>query len=336
MPYSVEIIRKLEKIEPPLKDVLIDILAEIELQRKQWEESVTKKEFNELKEIVAELAKAQKKTEQRIGELTEAQKKTEQRLNELVEAQKKTEHRVDKLEIAVQELAEAQKRTEQRVNELAEAQKKTEQRLNELIEAQKRIEHRVDKLEIAVQELAEAQKRTEQRVDKLEITVQELAEAQRKTEQRVNELAEAQKKTEQEIAKLTRELQGVKKQVGGLSRSVGYALENEAFRHLPSFLKRRYNIEVIDSLIRTYVGEEEINVFGKAKKDDKEFYIVGEAVLKLDDRSKLKKLWDKVSVVREEFGEDVIPIIVTHFAKPDILERANKAGIIVVQSFEWI
>ena len=301
MPYSVEIIRKLEKIEPPLKDVLIDILAEIELQRKQWEESVTKKEFNELKEIVAELAKAQKKTEQRIGELTEAQK-----------------------------------RTEQRVNELAEAQKKTEQRLNELIEAQKRIEHRVDKLEIAVQELAEAQKRTEQRVDKLEITVQELAEAQRKTEQRVNELAEAQKKTEQEIAKLTRELQGVKKQVGGLSRSVGYALENEAFRHLPSFLKRRYNIEVIDSLIRTYVGEEEINVFGKAKKDDKEFYIVGEAVLKLDDRSKLKKLWDKVSVVREEFGEDVIPIIVTHFAKPDILERANKAGIIVVQSFEWI
>ncbi len=287
MPYSVEIIRKLEKIDQPLKDVLIDILAEIELQRKQWEESVTKREFNELKEIVAELAEAQKKTEQRIGELAEAQKKTEQRLDELAEAQKKTEQRVN-------ELAEAQKRTEERLNELAEAQKKTEQRLNEL------------------------------------------AEAQKKTEQRLDELAEAQKKTEQEIAKLTRELQTVKKQVGGLSRSVGYALENEAYRYLPSFLKKRYNIEIIDSLIRTYVGEEEINVFGKAKRDDKEFYIVGEAVLKLDDRSKLKKLWDKVSVVKEEFGEDVIPIIVTHFAKPDILERANKAGIIVVQSFEWI
>ena len=32
----------------------------------------------------------------------------------------------------------------------------------------------------------------------------------------------------------------------------------------------------------------------------------------------------------------MVPIIVTHFAKPEVMERARKAGAIVVQSFEWI
>jgi len=48
-------------------------------------------DFNELKEIVKELAEAQKRTEQRLEELAEAQKRTEQRLEELAEAQKRTE-----------------------------------------------------------------------------------------------------------------------------------------------------------------------------------------------------------------------------------------------------
>ena len=119
MTYSTNIIRLLDKVEPSIKEVLIAILEEIERQRRQWEESVTKIEFNELKEIVTELGK-------KVEELAEAQKKTEQRVNELAEAQKKTEQRLN-------ELAEAQKKTEQRLNELAEAQKKTEEELRKLI-----------------------------------------------------------------------------------------------------------------------------------------------------------------------------------------------------------
>jgi predicted transcriptional regulator len=116
---------------------------------------------------VDDLAKAQKRTEQRLEELAEAQKRTEQRLEELAEAQKRTEERVGRLEIAMAELAEAQKRTEQRLEELAEAQKRTEER--------------VGRLEIAMAELAEAQKRTEERVGRLETAMAELAEAQRQT-----------------------------------------------------------------------------------------------------------------------------------------------------------
>ena len=139
MVFSTKIYRLLQQVEPGLRDVLIALLEEMERQREQWEQSVTKTEFNELKEIVKELAEAQKRTEQRIEELAEAQRKTEQRVEELAksqkeltEAQKRTEGRVSKLEKIVEELAEAQKKTEQRVEELAQAQKRTEQEIEKL------------------------------------------------------------------------------------------------------------------------------------------------------------------------------------------------------------
>ena len=118
MPYSINIIRLLEKVDPTLREVLLAILEEIEKQRKQWEETVTKTEFNELKQIISELA--------------EAQKKTEHRVNELAEAQKKTENRLTRLETVVQELAEAQKRTEEELKKLVGEHRKTREQLGGL------------------------------------------------------------------------------------------------------------------------------------------------------------------------------------------------------------
>jgi len=87
MTYSTNIIRLLDKVEPPIKEVLMAILEEIEHQRRQWEESVTKTEFNELKEIVKELT-------QKINELAEAQKRTEQELKKLISEHRKTREQV--------------------------------------------------------------------------------------------------------------------------------------------------------------------------------------------------------------------------------------------------
>ena len=80
MPYSVNIIRLLEKVEPSTREVLLAVLEEIERQR---ETTVTKKEFNELKEIVKDLGKT-------VKELAEAQKKTEAELKKLVGEHRKT------------------------------------------------------------------------------------------------------------------------------------------------------------------------------------------------------------------------------------------------------
>jgi len=39
--------------------------------------------------------------------------------------------------------------------------------------------------------------------------------------------------------------------------------------------------------------------------------------------------------VETELGEKVLPVLVTHFAVGRLLERAERAGVMVVQSFEW-
>ena len=129
MGVSVSLIRKLEQVEPFLREVLIAVLEEIERQR---EETVTKKEFNELKEIVRELAEAQKRTEQRVEELAEAQKRTEQRVEELAQAQSRTEQRLDSLAQKVEELAAAQKRTEEELRKLVVEHSKTREQLGGL------------------------------------------------------------------------------------------------------------------------------------------------------------------------------------------------------------
>ena len=92
-----------------------------------------------------------------------------------------------------------------------------------------------NELKEIVRDLAEAQKRTETRLE-------ELAGAQKK-------LTEAQNKTEGEIRLLTREMTKVKVELGGVGRSIGYALENEAYKHLPSYLKGNYGIEITEKML---------------------------------------------------------------------------------------
>ena len=136
MRLSARFIRKLQNIEPSLREVLLSLIEEIERQR---EESVTKDEFKEIKEILKRLAKT-------VNELAEAQRKTEERVNELAEAQKKTEEEVKELKEIVRSLAEAQRKTEERVNELAEAQKKTEEEVACLNKRMRLVEERLEGL----------------------------------------------------------------------------------------------------------------------------------------------------------------------------------------------
>jgi uncharacterized protein YaaW (UPF0174 family) len=149
------------------------------------------------------------------------------------------------------------------------------------------------------------------------------------------ELAQAQKQTEKEVAKLSQSLGNTRTQVGGLSRSMAYALENEAYRKIPKYLKTHYQLDIQERVIRTLIGGEEINLFAKANRHGEEVLIVGETVVRLDDRAKLGQLEKNVEVVKNQFNKPVFPLIITHFAHPRILDKARDNGIVVVQSFEW-
>ncbi|HAA89231.1 MAG: Uncharacterized protein XD63_1203 [Thermoanaerobacterales bacterium 50_218] len=193
-----------------------------------------------------------------------------------------------------------------------------------------------NELKEIVRELAEAQKRTEQRLE-------ELSEAQKRTEQRLEELAvaqkelaEAQRKTEEEIRRLTKEMGNVKTELGGLSRSVGYALENEAYRNLPGIL-REYGIEVTERFVRKEVNGEEINILGFGRRNGREVVIVGESALRLTGVGrKFAQLERKANLVRERYpGREVVEVLVTHYASSRVQERAKEKGIILIQSFEW-
>ncbi|WKT81198.1 hypothetical protein QYC27_13075 [Thermosynechococcus sp. PP45] len=106
-----------EKLRTAFSPEQAHLLAEV--IREAYDDLVKAKDFNELKAIVADLAQAQKRTEERVDQLTvtvaelaQAQKRTEERLEELAAAQKRTEERVD-------QLAAAQERTERAVKQLA-------------------------------------------------------------------------------------------------------------------------------------------------------------------------------------------------------------------------
>jgi len=189
---------------------------------------------------------------------------------------------------------------------------------------------------------------TKEDFSELKGIVRELAEAQRRTEIRVEELAEAQRRTEIELKELAIEVRGLVKglgetrgEVGGLSRTMSYAFENEAFRMLPDVLRRKYSIEITEKLIREEVREKEINIFGKARRDGGEVFVVGESKLRLDERREkaedvFGELEEKVKAVKDEYGDvEIVRVLITHYATKGFLKRAEERGVIVVQSFEW-
>ncbi len=84
MHRAIKIKERIKRVFPEKQaGVLVELVDMVD-------ETVKVSDFNELKSIVADLAKAQK-------ELAEAQKRTEQRVEELAEAQKKTEEELRKL-----------------------------------------------------------------------------------------------------------------------------------------------------------------------------------------------------------------------------------------------
>jgi DNA repair exonuclease SbcCD ATPase subunit len=299
MPVSANFIRMLEGLQPELREVFLAFWEEIERQR-----TVTREEFNELKEIVRDisenlkgLAQAQRRTEERLNELSE-------RVNQLAEAQRKTEERLNQLAVRVDQLAEAQRRTEERLNELTE---------------------RMNQLTVRVDQLAEAQRRTEERLNELT--------------ERVNQLAEAQRRTEKEIEKLTKGLESLRREVGGLAHTVGYRLEDEAIKALPELLKRDAGVEVVGRLKRDYIeiapGKYiEVNIWGTGRINGEEYVIVGEA------RSQLKKgdvdeFIKKVNAIKRYIPKEQIKILVTYQTSPIVRKYAEEKGIKIYFSYEF-
>ena len=296
----------LEGLPEEIRDKIFKALF---LLKEEIAQTVTKEDFRELRSIVDKLIESHEKALERLDRI-------EKVVGELSEAQKRTEERLNKLTERVDQLAEAQRRTEERLNELAEAQRKTEERLSEL---------------------AKAQRKTEERLNQLAGRVDQLAEAQRRTEERLNELAKAQEKTEKELEKLIIEHRRTREQLGGLSHTVGYVLEDRAYKALPKLLKEDMEIEVIGKLKRDYIkigrAYYEVNIIGEGRKDSEVFLILGDVKtqLKKKDVDRFLRFCEMVEKVEDR---KQLRIAVTYQASPQVREYVKEKGVKLYFSYE--
>ena len=185
-----------------------------------------------------------------------------------------------------------------------------------------------NELKAIVKDLASAQKRTEGRVE-------ELATAQQRTERRLEELAVSQKEMSAAITLLANGLRDTNRRVGGIAQSLGYSLENEAYRALPTMLKTSHGITISKRFVRREIDGEEVNLFAEGERDGAPVLIVGEAKSQLRG-SAFAQLKENIDVVRRRYPDStIVPLLVTHFANEAAMERARRENIIVVQSYEW-
>ncbi|MEK7829612.1 MAG: hypothetical protein AAB401_00920, partial [Acidobacteriota bacterium] len=146
----------------------------------------------------------------------------------------------------------------------------------------------------------------------------------KRTEEELRQLAQAQKNTQQEV--------------GGIANTLGYMLENEAYRLLPKVLADKHKIKISNKAIRQQIGNEEINLLAEGTRNRKPVLIVGESKTRLaaKDLTQLKK---KIKAVESHYPfiakREIVPVMVVHFAREKELQRAKDEGVIVIQSFEW-
>ncbi len=199
-------------------------------------------------------------------------------------------------------------------------------------------------LKAIVRDLAESQKSMGESLEALGIAQERTSNQLEEMTAVVKELALAQQRTEKQVENLTSATSDIRSEIGGMSRSMSYALENEAYRALPAFLLDKHGIEVTERLIRAPINNEEINFFGRAVRDGKPVLIVGESKQRLDERRSSKReenrifsqLETKANIVRAAHpDEEIALLLITHYARPEFFRTAAERGVIVVQSFEW-
>jgi uncharacterized coiled-coil protein SlyX len=197
------------------------------------------------------------------------------------------------------------------VNELTEAQKRFEERLSA-------VEDRLGKAEKVIEELSEANRRAEERLTRLEKVVEELA--------------QAQKRTEEALIRLTRRGDMIQERLEGLSNSVGYSLENTAYKALPKLL-RSEGIEVIGKLVRRYYGEYQINLWGEGKRNGEKILLLGEVKVR-PSKSEIRRFLKIAEEIGKREKKETYLLFVAHDYHPSIETYLKESGIKYYWSYE--
>jgi hypothetical protein len=149
----------------------------------------------------------------------------------------------------------------------------------------------------------------------------------------MDELAQAQVRTEKAVRDLSR-------QVGGLSESLGGALEDLSYEVVPYVLEKELGLK-LGELAREYVtiGEEEVefNIYGEGIYRDRPgqmVVILGEVKTNITSKE-LARFAAQVERVRPHLmaHAEVIPLFFGFRARPVVRELARAQGINLIFSY---
>ena len=286
----------------------------------------TSVDMEDLKDVVKALAVAQARAEERLEGVESRMDRVEAALDRLEAAQARAEKRLEALESRMD-------RVEAALDRLEAAQARAEKRLEALESRMEGVEDRMDRVEAALDRLEAAQARAEKRLEALEDRMD-------RVEATLDRLAAAQARTEEALEKLTEAHDETRKQLGGLSHTVGYILENEAYRALPALLKAEHGIEVEDRLIRTYLTTDrgypvEVNIFGRGRRNGREVVILGESKSQLSAKHIDHFIQGRLTRLEPLF-EEVFAVLVTHMiSSPDVAAYAQERGIALYYSYQF-
>ncbi len=290
---------KFEEIKEKLKTAFDEKQAELlaELIYKSYENLIKVSDFNELKEIVRELAEAQKRTEERLEAFERA-----------------TEENFNKVWGAINQLAEAQRRTEERLEAF---ERITEENFNKVWGAINKLTERVDQLT--------------QRLDQLTQRVDQLAEAQRRTEDALNQLARRVDQLARSQKALSEQVGGLAHTIGyRLEDEAMKSLPNLLARDFGVEVIGKLRRDFIEISPGQYI---EVNITGSAKKDGQEYIIIGEAKSQLKKKD-VDDFIKKVERIKRYISKELIQILITFQTSPQVKNYAIEKGIKLYFSYE--
>ncbi len=144
MMFESFILKKLEKLDPEVREVILELFRRVEFLEERFISKVEfREEFEKVWKILSEVSKTQREIAEAHKETEEALKRLTQRVDELAEKQRETEE-------ALKKLAERQRETEEVLKELTQRQKETEEELKKLVKEHRKTREMVGALQHTV------------------------------------------------------------------------------------------------------------------------------------------------------------------------------------------
>ena len=202
-----------------------------------------------------------------------------------------------------------------------------------------------NELKEIVRELAERVSDLTKRVDTLAIRMDELTQRVGALAKRMDELTANVSRLEHKVEDLVGEMkrmkvtmQDMKQEIGGLSHTVGYRLEDEAMKSLPSLLKRDFSIDTEGTLVRDYIeiGPKkyvELNIWGHGLRSGKPVEIIGEAKSQLKKRD-VDQFLQTLKILEPLINKPIVPLLVTYQTSVDVRRYIQGKNIALYFSYQ--